>query len=352
MQKREKIRRGFHEIAGGPRDPAHFRARQKSRRNRGPPRSLPAPLPQGEVLRAARNGIASRPGERSTPAPVGCASVWPSTASMSRLAIAPGRNKRGRSSRHAMIVDSSPMGQRPPSRIRSIVPQKSSATWAAVTGLIRPERLAEGAASGRPTAEIRASATGWTGTRRAIAVKTRPRGRADRRAGRQRNHQRQRPRPKCPGKLPRFAVENALFKSRVKAFDMRDERIGVRPSLRRINAGNRRVRGRVPGKAVNGLGRKGDDTAGANDRRRLGDSSRIRRHHFLGAAGKLLQNKFRFHTWLLFLGDISDAAGLYFNPWPGASLWMDSFALRAHDVCGDSDELSRARCRHSFQHGP
>ena len=70
-----------------------------------------------------------------------------------------------------MIVDSRPIWQRPPSRIRSISGPKSRATCAAVTGLTRPERLADGAASGRPAAAITASATGCAGTRSATLCK-------------------------------------------------------------------------------------------------------------------------------------------------------------------------------------
>jgi hypothetical protein len=56
---------------------------------------------------------------------------------------------------------------------------------------------------------------------------------------------------------------------------MGNERIELWPCLRRINAGDGRVRGRVGGQAVNGLGWNRDETAAADHRRRLGDSSRI-----------------------------------------------------------------------------
>ena len=107
------------------------------------------------------------------------------------------------------------------------------------------------------------------------AVQTRPRGWADRRAGRQRDHQRERTRPKCLGKLQSFGAENALFQGRVETCDMCDQRIETWSCLRRINPGDSGVRGRVSRETVNGLGRKRGKTARTDHRRRLGDSSRV-----------------------------------------------------------------------------
>ncbi len=45
-------------------------------------------------------------------------------------------------------VDSRPISDWPPSRIRGMRPLSSANTWAAVVGLVKPERLAEGAAMG------------------------------------------------------------------------------------------------------------------------------------------------------------------------------------------------------------
>ncbi len=67
---------------------------------------------------------------------------------------------------------------------------------------------------------------------------------------------------------------------RFKARDVGDKRIEVWPCLRRINAGDGGVRGRVGGQAVNGLGRKRDETAATQDARRLGNARRVRRHFF------------------------------------------------------------------------
>src|SRR6266446_6324168 len=64
-------------------------------------------------------------------------------------------------------VDSTPTGVGPPSRISSMRPSRSSRTCSARVGLGHPERLADGAAMGRPLASISARATGWDGTRAA-----------------------------------------------------------------------------------------------------------------------------------------------------------------------------------------
>ena len=50
-------------------------------------------------------------------------------------------------------------------------PLSSAKTWAAVVGLVKPERLAEGAAMGALKAFNRAWAMGWLGTRRATVVR-------------------------------------------------------------------------------------------------------------------------------------------------------------------------------------
>ncbi len=58
------------------------------------------------------------------------------------------------------MVDSTPTRVGPPSTTASMRPDRSSITCAASVGLTRPERLAEGAATGRPVAAKRARATG------------------------------------------------------------------------------------------------------------------------------------------------------------------------------------------------
>ena len=66
------------------------------------------------------------------------------------------------------MVDSSPSWLLPAARIRSTASPSSSATWIAVVALIRPERLALGAAMGLPAALSKARATGWAGMRMAM----------------------------------------------------------------------------------------------------------------------------------------------------------------------------------------
>ena len=66
------------------------------------------------------------------------------------------------------MVDSTPTGQAPPSTTAAIRPERppsGSSTCAAVVGLIRPERFAEGAASDPSKARSSAWATGCAGTR-------------------------------------------------------------------------------------------------------------------------------------------------------------------------------------------
>ena len=66
------------------------------------------------------------------------------------------------------MVDSMPTDVGPPSRIRSIRPRRSLSTCAAVVGETWPERLADGATTGLPSARRRPRATGWSGTRMAM----------------------------------------------------------------------------------------------------------------------------------------------------------------------------------------
>ena len=60
-----------------------------------------------------------------------------------------------------------PTGHGPPSRISATLSPSSAATCAAVVGLTRPERLADGAAIGRPAARSSVCATGCAGARSA-----------------------------------------------------------------------------------------------------------------------------------------------------------------------------------------
>ena len=86
------------------------------------------------------------------------------------MPMPPGRSSSGVSPVKATIVDSMPTSQRPPSRMVSTAPPRSSATCRAVVGEMRPKRLALGAAMPRPpraaNAASSACATGCDGTRR------------------------------------------------------------------------------------------------------------------------------------------------------------------------------------------
>ena len=80
----------------------------------------------------------------------------------------PGRKSVALPSRNWMTVDSSPTAQGPPSRTMSTAEPSDRFTWAAVVGLMRPDRLALGAAIGRSTSFSSASAMSCWGTRKAM----------------------------------------------------------------------------------------------------------------------------------------------------------------------------------------
>ncbi len=63
------------------------------------------------------------------------------------------------------MVDSTPTEHGPPSSTTSTSVPRSARTWAAVVGLTRPNRLAEGAAIPPPKAASSSRARGWAGTR-------------------------------------------------------------------------------------------------------------------------------------------------------------------------------------------
>ncbi len=76
--------------------------------------------------------------------------MLPSTAAIFSIGIAPRRSNVGSLSVNATIVDSMPWRHAPPSRIKAISSPKSSATCCAVVALMRPKRLADGAATPSP----------------------------------------------------------------------------------------------------------------------------------------------------------------------------------------------------------
>ena len=139
------------------------------------PRALRPPA--RPVLRAARepqarNGWRAGPARSAASASMSARTTFsPSTASIVSTVTAPGRSRTGCVPRASITVDSSPCAVAPPSRIMATSSPKSAATCTACVGLMRPERLAEGAASGRCVAANSARAIGWSGTRRASGCK-------------------------------------------------------------------------------------------------------------------------------------------------------------------------------------
>ena len=91
----------------------------------------------------------------------------PTKGSIISFVMAPGRRIIGGVIETSTMVDSSPHSAAPPSRIMSIFPSRSKATWDALVGLGLPDALALGAAMGRPAARISAMATGCEGKRTA-----------------------------------------------------------------------------------------------------------------------------------------------------------------------------------------
>ena len=91
----------------------------------------------------------------------------PSTASSSARPTGPGRRIRGGSVVQSTTVDSMPRPQGPPSRMRSMRLPRPSSTWPAVVGESCMERLALGAASGRPSVAISRRVSRCSGQRRA-----------------------------------------------------------------------------------------------------------------------------------------------------------------------------------------
>ena len=108
-----------------------------------------------QVLRAFGGGL-SAPGPTST---------RPITASSCACVIIPGRRTRGDAPDRSTIVLSMPTSLSPPSSTIGTASPNSSRTCAADVGLMRPKRLADGAASPPPKARSNASASGCAGQR-------------------------------------------------------------------------------------------------------------------------------------------------------------------------------------------
>ena len=155
----------FAEVQGGARRLGALGG--SARRTAGPPRRAECSSRSGAPAPAARNGTPAcraraawrRPPVRS---PASCRSAprWPPAARRRGGAGAGCRRGRRRWS-----IRPRPAAA-PPSSTASMRPSRSPSTWSASVGLTRPERLAEGAATGRPACCRSAWARGWAGTRR------------------------------------------------------------------------------------------------------------------------------------------------------------------------------------------
>jgi hypothetical protein len=137
---------------------------------------------------------------------------------------------------------------------------RPSRTWAAVVALIRPEGLAEGAASGIPACFSSACITGWAGTRMATLAARGDRGR-QRRARGQRENKRQGAGPEGFGQGLRLGRQDRDAPDGIDIRQMHDQRIEPGPPLGREDARHGvRVR-RVGGQPVDGLRRHGHEAA-------------------------------------------------------------------------------------------
>jgi hypothetical protein len=151
----------------------------------------------------------------------------------------------------------------------SILSPSSSMTCSGRVGLIRPERLALGAAIGRPAAFSRASARGWRAHGEAVEPGAAQEAGGAVRPARQ--HQGQRPRPEpirqqaCLGRHP---DQRARL---IQIRHMDDQRVEARPALGGEDRRGRGIRGGVAAEPVDRLGRKGDEPPGADQRRGTGD---------------------------------------------------------------------------------
>ena len=150
----------------------------------------------------------------------------------------PGRSSTGTGPVRSSTVDSSPIGHGPPSRISGDFRRpNSAATCGAVVGLTRPERLAEGAAIGRPAARSSACATGCAGARTASVSRPALASSDTPLSSRRRQHQGQRagPEPRAIASRARSSNDRerlGLGETR----DMHDQRIEARPAFRREDA--------------------------------------------------------------------------------------------------------------------
>ena len=108
-------------------------------------------------------------------------------------------------------------GTAPPSSTASMRPSRSPSTWSASVGLTRPERLAEGAATGRPACCQQRMGEGMGRHAQADAVETGAGEIGDRAGRRHRHHEGQRAGPERLRQSPRGVVEHALGASAIRS---------------------------------------------------------------------------------------------------------------------------------------
>ena len=171
-----------------------------------------------------------------------------------------------------MTVDSRPYAVGPPSRISAMPSPKSAYTCAARVGLRRPERLAEGAASGRSAARSSACATGWSGTRMATLSRPALTSSDSFEPARRRKHQGQRTGPERFGEALRERRHLGVLAGLRGVRYVHDQRVEAGAPLGREDRRHRAPVGGIAAEPIDGLGREGDKAALPQQRRRGRDS--------------------------------------------------------------------------------
>ena len=140
-------------------------------------------------------------------------------------------------------------------------PRRSASTCCAVVGDTWPERFADGATSGRPTAARMSRATGWLGTRTAMVSRPAVASSATGQSGTPGQHQGQRAGPERRREPLGGGVEARERARGGSVGHVGDQRIERRSALGLIEAGDRLGVGGVGAEPVDGLGREGDEAA-------------------------------------------------------------------------------------------
>ena len=158
---------------------------------------------------------------------------------------------------------------------RRCVRQGRPSTCADVLGLTRPERLAEGAAIGRPAAWSSACATCPDGTLTARVGKSGGRLVADRAVVAARQHQGQRAWPEALGQHMRQAGRSHLAPGAAGIGEVGDQRVVPGTTLGGEHAADRRRIGGIRAEPVDGLGAEGDQPAAPQQVGGKGDARSI-----------------------------------------------------------------------------